>query len=117
MNEKERKVLSYAELALDSHEALYVNSTAGDVGVLWARLKREAADKESGRKELQQSIQQELMDAGANKTAAEPASRADSRYVQFLQELAELGQARDEAEVLWKVLHTRAALLGGVPTT
>lgn len=112
-SEHTTKVLADAEAALTSTSPLHCIGMAGAAGLQWAHLKRAAADKEAGRKELQQAIQKELMEAGANKTTAEPASRADARYVAYLEELAQMGEDRDRAEVLYKVLRTRARLLGG----
>lgn len=109
--EQIKDVLAVAELQVSHNDALEVNETAARVGLVWAHLKRAAADKEANRKELQQSIQAELVAGGLAKTNAEPASRADERYVAYLKDLAEMSEQRDRAEVLHKVLLVRSQLL------
>lgn len=109
--------LEIAEAAMHSTEALVVNQAAWMAGQIFVEARREAADKESRRKEYQLTLRDEHMQAGANKTNADDLARSDTRYIAYLDEIKRLEERRDRAEILWKVLHQRgyALIRGGAP--
>lgn len=100
--------------AMTLTDPLEVNRMAYEAGETWASLKRQHAEKEAARKGLQLKIRDELMEQGAKKTEALEQAKDDERYLHYLSDLADLAHERDVAEVEYRTLYQRAALLAGI---
>lgn len=98
-----------ANLRMDDPEAL--NYVATMAGLYVVKVRKEAADYESGRKEFLLSIQKEYEEQGMAKTPAEAKARADQRYIDFVQKGNELAYERDVAEVIYDSLRDRGRTL------
>jgi hypothetical protein len=94
-------------------DPLDMNEAAVLMGLSYATLKNDAANKEAQRTIMRARIEQGLRDGGSASSdkAAERMAREDERY-KHCEELSELELSRDIAEVLYKAAHQRAWLLG-----
>lgn len=97
--------------SLQSDEPGALNYASLQAGLYLVKVRKEAADYESGRKEFLLSIQKEYEEQGMAKTPAEAKARADQRYIDFVQKGNELAYERDVAEVIYDSLRERGKTL------